>query len=389
MVAFCTWSLIPVLALLISACSGSPSGGENTGGGGGNGGGNGGGGYVAPASGDYLLEVGPDYSLSYATIDSTTGVLSTPKIAVSEGSSGFSPDIAVAPSGKFLYSYLVNTGELVAYQMGGPGLQLKRLLGYTQSLPYEWSFTPHPSGKFMYAMGSEPMSTIQEFAVDPSNGSLTPGPQLTEDADLRSGIFDSTGKLLFVNDLSRGRIFVYQVDQTTGHLSPAANSPFTLPANERPAQLAIGGAGTNQFLYAEIYSSGAVAAFSIDSSTAALTTVPGSPFESAGNPSINFCVDRSAKFLYSSNSTTGLISGFVIDPATGVLSPVPGSPFSTSMASGPIVSDPSGKFLYVPNQNNIIYGFSLDSATGSLAPLAGSPYQSVKQLGGITTMRIP
>jgi 6-phosphogluconolactonase (cycloisomerase 2 family) len=218
---------------------------------------------------------------------------------------------------------------------------------------------------------------------------------LTIDGDIRTGIFDPGGVHLFVNDLTRGRIFVYDVDQSDGSLTPVAHSPFTLPSGEQPAYMAIGGSGTSLFLYADLYSTdpfstNGIAALSIGSSTGALTVVPGSPFQTTSDAPDYISVDPSGQFLYASVAENGLIDGYAINPTTGALDSVPGSPFSTAPTSSTIAIDPSGKFLYVTNySNSTIYGFGLDSTTGTLSPLAGSPFPSVPAPEGLTMMNIP
>jgi 6-phosphogluconolactonase (cycloisomerase 2 family) len=217
-----------------------------------------------------------------------------------------------------------------------------------------------------------------------------PGSTVIENQDLRTGIIDPTGTFLFVNALTQGKIFVYQINQSDGSLSPIANSPFKLPSNEQPTHIALGGSGNSLFLYASLDSGGGIAAFSINSSTGALTLVPGSPFQATSNAPDHICVDPSGKLLYGSVAGNGSIVGFVIDPTTGVLSSVPGSPFSTISSSGSLAIDPSGKFLYTSNYAaSKINGFSIDSATGTLSPLAGSPFPSVQYPQSLTTMNIP
>jgi 6-phosphogluconolactonase (cycloisomerase 2 family) len=335
--------------------------------------------------------------LSYATINTTTGALSVPTVA---GSPAFNPDnytsIVVAPSNNFLYAFYESFSELETFQMSGPGLQLTLLSGsdYLKNLPYEESMNLHPSGKFLYVIQSGVGGTIQEISINANSGALTLGTPVTVNADIRTGIFDPAGNFLYVNDLSGGRIFIYDVDQTDGSLTPAASSPFTLPSSEQPTYIAIGGSGTTLFLYADLYSSlhsgNGIAAFSINSSTGALTVVPGSPFQSTSNAPDYICVDPSGKFLYGTDSLNGLIDGFVINPTTGVLNSVPGSPFSTATTSDTIAIDPTGKFLYVTNYaNSTIYGFSLDSVTGTISPLTGSPFPSVSQPNSLTMMNIP
>jgi 6-phosphogluconolactonase (cycloisomerase 2 family) len=378
--------------LLGTSCGGSSGSTGGSGGGGGGGGSTGG-----ATSGEYLWEVGGvTNNLAYATINTTTGPLGSPTVAAGPASNPTNyPSIVVAPSGNYLYAFYWTFSELETFQVFGPGLQLEFLAGadYTFNMPYEWSMVLHPSGKVLYVFMSGIQSTIQELSIDESTGGMTLGPAVEESADVRVGVFDPAGKYLFVNDATDGGVLVFQVNQTNGSLTPVANSPFKLPSGEQPTQLAIGGSGASSFLYADLYISGGIgggiAAFSINSSTGALTVVPGSPFQSGVYPPAYICVDPSKRFLYGSNLTPGSIYALAIDPVTGALTPIAGSPFSTAPTSLTIAIDPSGQFLYVTNYaNSNIYGFSINAATGGLSPLTGSPFPSVAQPEGLTMMAI-
>ena len=67
-----------------------------------------------------------------------------------------------------------------------------------------------------------------------------------------------------------------------------------------------------------------------------LTMVPGSPFLTGGDGSGSFDASNTAtvtirkRILYVSNNGTNDISGFSINTTTGALTPVPGSPFATA-----------------------------------------------------------
>jgi 6-phosphogluconolactonase (cycloisomerase 2 family) len=349
---------------------------------------------ITPASGEYLWENASGPALYYSAINDTTGALGTPTIAGGPASTTtIYPTIIYSPFSGFLYAFWESFSLLNTFQMSGPDLQLNQMTarGYTISVPFASSMTIHPGGKFLYVITTPGVGVIQEISISSDTGAMTLGPVVMEpNADLRLGIVDPSGNFLFVNDLTQGRIFVYKIDQTDGTLTAAANSPFTLPLNEQPTFIAIGGSGASLYLYADLYASEGIAAFSINSSTGALSSVSGSPFQTGISAPDYICVEPSGRFLYSSISIDGTIIGLAINPSDGTLSPVPGSPFSTAPTSDSIAIDPSGRFLYTANYlNSTIYGFSLDSATGRLSALANSPFPSVQQPRGLTIMKIP
>ena len=353
-------------------------------------------GGTAAASGEYLWELGSQQNLVYATINTTTGAISSP-VKTNAGPANDPadyPSIAVDASGENLYALNTNISELNSFELLGPGLQPFKT-STTGGLNLEQSLSMHPSGKFLYVELSGSMATIEELVlVASSNGVLSAGGKVTEDADLRMTVIDPSGHFLFANDLTRGRIFAYQINQTSGALTPVANSPFTLPAGHLPTYLVIGVSANAHFLYANL-SSGGVAAFSIDNSTGALTEVVSSPFL-ANDSFSSISADPSGRFLYGSNFSSHSVYGALIDPNTGELGAMPGSPLVLPGAAGVLAIDPAGKFLYVESlittssgSTNQIYGFSLDSTTGMLTALAGSPFPSVPYPVSFVTTRIP
>lgn len=138
-------------------------------------------------------------------------------------------------------------------------------------------------------------------------------------------------------------------------------------------------AAASRFAYA-LLEFDTIAAFTINASTGALTTVNGSPF--GGNISPQYGTsDPAGKFLYAVDQFNGNIYGFSIDQTTGALTAVPGSPFkvSSSQPRVPIV-DPTGSFLYVTHQDTCgddcqgaVSAFKIGT-DGSLTQIAGSPF---------------
>jgi len=243
-----------------------------------------------------------------------------------------------------------------------------------------------PTGRFLYVISS---STIEEHAVNVDTGDLTFVSDRTEAvADFRVAIIDTVGKFLFATDLTGGRIFAYQINQTDGSLSAVAGSPFALPGGNLPSIDVID--STGNFLYVSQFAGG-LAAFAINPTTGALTNVTGSPFPTnSGGVPVFLAVDPVGKFLYVCNSN-GTIDGFGVDPNTGILAQVPGSPFSTapSLAAN-IAIDPLGKFAYVSNPlNSTIYGFALNATSGTLTAIPGSPFPAIPQVENLYIVKFP
>ena len=80
-----------------------------------------------------------------------------------------------------------------------------------------------------------------------------------------------------------------------------------------------------------------------------------------------------AQFVYVSNSSA--IAGYTINTATGALTAVSGSPFPAPSFPQSVAVDPTGKFVYVPTLSTNIFGYTINSATGAPASIPRSPFQ--------------
>jgi DNA-binding beta-propeller fold protein YncE len=106
-------------------------------------------------------------------------------------------------------------------------------------------------------------------------------------------------------------------------------------------------AAANTYIYVNndiYYGPNSVSAFSVGAG-GVLTTVAGSPFATGGSGSgLGWYASNKAaatvvgNFLYVSNSYSGTVSSFSINTATGVLTSVPGSPFATAGGRGRILT---------------------------------------------------
>ena len=183
-----------------------------------------------------------------------------------------------------------------------------------------------------------------------------------------------------------GTVRAYQVDQSTGQLVRLAGPDA--PAGQEPLSVAVDPMG--RFVYAGNYGYGtsivgssglgSVSAYTINTTTGALTPVSGSPF--AAGYGLNWLVIHpSGKYLYAVNQGSNNVSGFAIDQTSGGLTPVLGSPFptppsifSTENPTGMAI-DPAGRFLFVSSSNTPdLFAFTIDPNTGTLSAVAGSPF---------------
>lgn len=124
---------------------------------------------------------------------------------------------------------------------------------------------------------------------------------------------------------------------------------------------------------------GTIHVFTVNSSTGAITEVAGSPFNAGLTPN-QLVVDPTGRFLYVTNQQSEDITAFSVDPSTGALTELPGSPFP--IGGAPVTSgiDPTGRFFYV-FATNIVNGslwemlceFTIDDVTGVLTAASNPP----------------
>ncbi|MBI3478157.1 MAG: beta-propeller fold lactonase family protein [Acidobacteria bacterium] len=262
-----------------------------------------------------------------------------------------------------------------------------------------------PSGRFLYASNADVFApAIDIFSSDSKSGSLTQDGAfvLTTICPLCAPVngpgalaTDPQGHFLYYGS----NTFGFGLTEVVGGLSVAAGtgalnfvpgSPFS--ADDVPFYLQVHPGG--HFLFTvntpnpPDFSVSGVSGFSIDSSTGALTPVPGSPFSVSLHADLaGFAIHPSGKYLYVSTakSANGILA-WSVDTATGALSPLTESPFAPGTSPVGIAINPSGKFLYSANplSGGGIFGFTIDSASGALTPLTGSPFDMSARLGDCT-----
>ncbi len=125
--------------------------------------------------------------------------------------------------------------------------------------------------------------------------------------------------------------------------------------------------------------SGTVHTFSVNTATGGITETPGSPFNAGLVPN-QLVADPTGRFVYVTNEQSQDITGFSVNVSTGALTELPGSPFL--IGAQPVTSavDPTGRFLYVFATNNthgldeeFLYEYAIDSETGILTETTSSP----------------
>jgi len=91
-------------------------------------------------------------------------------------------------------------------------------------------------------------------------------------------------------------------------------------------------------------------------------------------------VDVAVEYAYVVNFGAGNVSAYSLDTTTGALTPVRGSPYAAGGDPNSAAVDPTGKSLYVANlHSNNVSAFTIDTTSGALAQLKNSPFQAGTQ----------
>jgi len=197
-------------------------------------------------------------------------------------------------------------------------------------------------------------------------------------------ITDPAGKFLFIADTGANEIMVFAIDSTSGALTAVPGSPFATTVE--PGNLATDGLG--KYLYVCEDVSGhigvEVLGYAIGSN-GALTAITGSPF---AFPMWQLQGDASGKYMIGTSGNTKSLSGvddnhlYVLTiGTTGALTQALGSPIVTVYSPLTIAMQPpasAGEFVYSFSINdtatgyNQIEGFKLDPTTGLLTTLSST-----------------
>jgi 6-phosphogluconolactonase len=307
------------------------------------------------------------------------GTLSPVPGATAPTSDGGGP-VAITRDSKVLYT--TNGNQLSGFQIQADGTLVQ-----TTGTPFSMADTPvgivtDPTADFLYASWSSGVLTV--LAIDPATGALSLASSVTLDKFIHNAAaIAPSGRYLYQDDIypdtypATLEVAGFATDAATGALSFVPGSPLSSTHSAGTSgPMAIDPAG--KFLYVSYEFAvtggydGALAAYSIDPASGALTGVPGAPFVVGGVPSA-VAIDASGKFLivsmYPPSGSDNCLVVFSIDPGTGALTAVPGSPFGPKSCAF-VAADPSGAYVYVGSalqgENDVatITVLSLDQATG-------------------------
>jgi 6-phosphogluconolactonase (cycloisomerase 2 family) len=328
---------------------------------------------------------GSPSTVSALSSNQTSGVLSAISGSPYDTNSQ-SRAVKADSAGKFLYVANSGSGDISAFTINVTTGALSAVAGSPFSVePGVVGIAIDPAGTYLYAVSGSSSNNLWEFSIDSAGAlhNLTNSPLPIDATVTASGAItiDPSGKYLYTtSDSASGtNIYAFTLDAGTGEASSIAgavypidlfsNSIITDPAGK--FVIAVSNGSSTSF--------GLIAVFSLNSTTGELTAA-GTPFHTGSDPS-SLTTDPSGKFVYVADTADATISAFTLDSTSGALSVVTGSPFPSGgqgMNHGPlgIAADAGGKYIYVCNASNDISVFTFSAQTGVLTALAGSPFPS-------------
>ncbi len=287
-------------------------------------------------------------------------------------------------------TYTIGGGKLDAYITLPPSTYKTVVVAYdncggvaTADITVTTTSQKTPGG-FLYTVNSDYYNGNTEndvvgFSVVAGNGALAPLLQgsVKSDSDPIAVTSDKGGYRLYVGDYVTGDVFPYFINRSNGYLTPVPGAPF--PAGHSVTAVAVHPNGKLIFATRDENATGdGIAVFELQSN-GSLKEAPGSPYATKNGPQA-LVVDPSGKYLYVGDASN-YIEAFEINTTTAALTPIAGSPFPLTEPSGCTrgvvptdILDPVGKFLYTADAfDDSISGFGVGSG-GALTQISGSPW---------------
>ena len=320
----------------------------------------------------------PSEGIYHSTFDSTTAVLSKPKLAAKVSSPTF---LAIHPNNKIVYAISErNPGEVSAFAID-PHTKHLNFINKVSSGgigPCHLSLSVDAKTLLVANYSSGSLSSIP-IKIDGSLG--TPASQIKhkgssvnknrqEAPHAHSINITPDNKFAYVADLGIDKIMIYNLDTKTSKLTTNTPSYFATKPGAGPRHLTFHPNGKLVYLINELDNT--LIALSYNSTNGELkelqsiSTLPSGFKGKSKTAEVN--IHPNGKFLYASNRGHDSIATYAINSDTGMLTFVS---FQKYEINNPrhFNLDPSGKFCIVGSQDtNQISLFKIDQKNGELIP---------------------
>ncbi|MFZ0807180.1 MAG: hypothetical protein WAN03_13385 [Candidatus Sulfotelmatobacter sp.] len=334
----------------------------------------------ATTTSNQILGFSINSSGALTALPSTTGPANSESVAIDGGNTLLFADTSknsVDSVAVDLITGAVTSIQGSPFSLGTPG---GGPTGIAVGGQYGYLYATEPNGTIVGLSSSSGIGTFSSpLQNSPFPAGVAPS-QIAIAAQGNAGAF-----FLYASDPgdANGSILAYSAD-SSGSLSPIQGSPFPTLPNANPSvvlydpYLPSSETQGTPFLLVSLGAVAKVAVFAIDSSTGALTRVPGSPFDVGDGPS-SLATDQS-NHVFVMNAVDHTVSSFNLG-SNGVLTAI-GSPLSVGTASGGIAfgsslavfdsSSPVYELFVADTAASAIWTLDVDQTTGELTQ-SGSP----------------
>ena len=250
--------------------------------------------------------------------------------------------------------------------------------------PFTAGFGPHGVALYQDSLGiglafvtNENSNTVSAYAVNAATGGLIQAGSFAAGTSPYGVAIDPTYNCLYVTNFASSNVSDYSINTATGALTTVG----TFAAGTAPYGAAV---DSGKFLYVTNFGSNTVSAYNLNNFPSAspclLGQLTGSPFASGNSPS-GAAVTRDGNFLYVTNEGDNNVSAYSINSTTGALTPVSGSPFKAGTSPIGVAVQPVflNVHLYVTNSgSNTVSTYAIGgngalTAVGTPAPSGNSP----------------
>jgi 6-phosphogluconolactonase len=187
-------------------------------------------------------------------------------------------------------------------------------------------------------------------------------------------LVDPSNSYVFATNLGGDIILQYKFDAVTGMLTPNT-PPFVETAKGTGPRFFVFHPG-GRFVFATDELSGNVDTYGFDAARGLLTLTSSAkvaPSDVVGTPApADLHVTPNGRFLYVSERTSNTIAGYRVDAETGALTLISHTPTETKPRGFAI--DPRGRYLLAVGEiSNAMTSYAIDQETGQLSPVFHLP----------------
>lgn len=291
--------------------------------------------------------------------------------------------VTVSPDARFAFVANVQENTVRSFAIGDDRTLTSVSAGVATGATFPSALTVTPDGRRLL-VAHRSGQDVSVFDIDQATGALTPA-ALAQNVgfdDVTAVAVSRDGKFAYVTGRGVSGPPTSNADTRLGTLTINANGTLT-PIGGSPLQFAgaYGGFGVSispdgTRLYLSLAQANSIRGFSLNEVSGVPTALAGSPFAAGAAPQ-EALLGPDGKRLYAHDVFGTAVLGYDLSAATGAPTAIAGSPFSLGAMNQPsgVALAPDGRTLFAAILKNpsIVAGFSV-GASGALTALAGSPF---------------